>query len=1174
MTTRTLPLFNTPVVGTDKLSLWPHQLDAVDAIAREHGRGIKRVMVAAPTGSGKCHPAGTKILKWNGTVVSVENVTPGTLLMGPDSQPREVMSISSGYGPIYEIVPNRGESWRCNEDHVLTLVCNYGSHKGEVVDVSLRDWMSWSKYRKHVYKLFHAGVDFPESARKPLQIDPYLLGLLIGDGSLKERVRITTADEEIAEYCRHAAESWGLRLVLYNKPSRATNYSFSGPVGGRRENPLMETIRRMGLREGSEAKFIPDRYLVASRKDRLALLAGLIDTDGSLDGSVGFRYYSISRWLCDGVSFLARSLGFAVTVSRYKIKDSGFNGRPCWVLCISGPCHLVPTKLPRKQAQEVKRRKNVLRTGFGVRPVGDDRYYGFTLSGDGRYLLSDFTVTHNTEASIYVVHRARKRGMKVAFVADSLNLVDQTSKRFAKYGIDHGVVQANNTRGRGLPVQICSAQTIEKRGFFPDLDMLIIDEAHIKRGKILEFMKNWNGLVIGLSATPITEGLGLHYQSVINACTTDYLLKTVNPDTGKPYLAPLQVMAAVEADMLGAKTGAGGEWLSSEVQKRGRPIIGDIVSNWEKYTLQSFGGPVKTLLFSASIPHGEELCGAFQGAGYDFRQSTYHDSYEDTQEIVESHMSGEFTGLVSVSRFVKGHDDPGVKCIVDARPNRSLAEVVQKAGRGMRSAPGKDYCIEGSQRVLTKRGLVRIDHIECDDLLWDGVEWVRHGGLVYKGHKEIITYAGLTATPDHKVYTRQGWETFGEASRHQRDIVQTGVGGYTIRHSEDHFRRGGNASSQGGGLSKSLREVRVSRLWPYIHDHVDQLEEGSDERLPILQSASTSVSGMAVQAMCFNEAEMHELQRPKLGQLWRKGYRVSLWHSQGCCSVGHGESGCSSSAPLVESGQDRQRGPLRAWEPSLESSRSSTGQQAAGGYASLSQVQDESSRSTVCRCFSPKDDVRGSVRRGNNRAVESTVLQAEGEVWDILNAGPRNRFTVEGLLVHNCLYLDCAGNFPGHYDEILDLWTNGVDVLDNGSNTKQKDYRKEGEERKDVVCSCGFVLMPEMTGCPSCGEPRRKRKKPKVETRPGRMVDITRPMRPPPWLEDEKWVWQQVCRMAVDEASGDQKAARKKASGSYKGLYGSWPKWGRPLEPAAGPVDERVRRRVKANRIRYFQGKK
>lgn len=306
--------------------------------------------------------------------------------------------------------------------------------------------------------------------------------------------------------------------------------------------------------------------------------------------------------------------------------------------------------------------------------------------GHKRIMLCAPTGAGKTEIAIYLIQEAGAKDQKVAFVADRVVLVDQTSNRLSQYGIRHGVAQGNNTHGRAEPIQVWSSQTIERRGRWPDLDLLLIDEAHTKHEKFLSLARRWDGPVVGLTATPLTPGLGKHYSTVVNVTTTDRLL-------ADNWLAHLRAYAGKEIDMTGARKTLG-EWQNNEVRNRSRPIIGDIIGEWERRTREHFGEPVKTLAFSADVDHGEEICQAFKAAGHDFRQSTYRDSHADTEEMVEAFRRGEFTGLVSVEKFVKGFDVPDVRCIIGARPySSSLAAVLQQMGRGMRTAPGKEYCL-------------------------------------------------------------------------------------------------------------------------------------------------------------------------------------------------------------------------------------------------------------------------------------------------------------------------------------------------------------------------------------------------------------------------------------------------------------------------------------------------
>ena len=122
-------------------------------------------------------------------------------------------------------------------------------------------------------------------------------------------------------------------------------------------------------------------------------------------------------------------------------------------------------------------------------------------------------------------------------------------------------------------------------------------------------------------------------------------------------------------------------------------IIGDAVTEWESKSQEIFGGPVKTLVFTATVAAGSEVCESFQRAGHDFRQVSYLDRDHDKRaELIERFRSGDVMGLVSCEALAKGFDVPDVRILVDMRPlRRSLTAHVQKVGRLLRPAPGKEF---------------------------------------------------------------------------------------------------------------------------------------------------------------------------------------------------------------------------------------------------------------------------------------------------------------------------------------------------------------------------------------------------------------------------------------------------------------------------------------------------
>ncbi|MGD9725363.1 MAG: LAGLIDADG family homing endonuclease [Nitrospira sp.] len=387
----------------------PHQNQALTAL----GQG-KNVILHAPTG---CHAPGQLILMLDGSTKRVEDIKKGDLLMGPDSKPRRVTRLIRGRGRMVRVLPKKGEPFVVNEDHILTLVRTGvvreptdGSRKrrdlgGELVDVKVKDWEAWSSTQKHVHKLKRIGVTF--RSRKSLPLDPYMLGIIVGDGSIKDGTPgVTTADPEIEE----ALVSCAARRDLYIREevqagNAATTYRLSsghraqmGRAGG--TNSLTNDLRQLGLwGKGSADKFIPKIYKVASRESRLELLAGLIDADGYLHHN-NHVLTTASEQLAEDVAFVARSLGLAAYIySTSKRCQTGYVG-DYFRVSITGDNSIIPCRLERKTAPPRLQKKDSTRTGFALEEIGEGEFFGFSLTGDGRFLLGDFTITHNSGKTV------------------------------------------------------------------------------------------------------------------------------------------------------------------------------------------------------------------------------------------------------------------------------------------------------------------------------------------------------------------------------------------------------------------------------------------------------------------------------------------------------------------------------------------------------------------------------------------------------------------------------------------------------------------------------------------------------------------------------------------------------------------------------------------------------
>ncbi len=295
-----------------------------------------------------------------------------------------------------------------------------------------------------------------------------------------------------------------------------------------------------------------------------------------------------------------------------------------------------------------------------------------------------------TEVAIYLMKATAEKFNRAAIILDRLVLVDQTSLRLSKYGLDHGVYQSGHWKfDPSCRIQVCSAQTLERRQDFPKIDLLVVDECHIARKQTTDFIKeNPDVKVIGLTATPFTKGLGDIYENVVCGATNEWLV------TNK-WLTPMRVYIAKEIDMTGAKKVAG-EWAQDVVTERGMRLTGDIVDEWVKKTHEIFQRPRKTIVFCAGVAHGADLVEQFASRGYNFVSISYKDNDDFKKAAIEDFAKPdtEIHGLIATDILTRGFDVPDVMIGVSARPfSKSLSSHVQQMGRIMRPCEGKEFAL-------------------------------------------------------------------------------------------------------------------------------------------------------------------------------------------------------------------------------------------------------------------------------------------------------------------------------------------------------------------------------------------------------------------------------------------------------------------------------------------------
>ncbi|MDD4930722.1 MAG: Hint domain-containing homing endonuclease [Candidatus Colwellbacteria bacterium] len=426
---------------------WTHQKETTEEMIRNFKSGTKGNFLWLRVGLGKCLHPDTKVLLWDGSMKRAEDVQVGDRLIGDDNTYRNVLTTCTGEEEMFEISQIKGDSYKVNRSHILSL--KFSGHKGyywsesyhrysvtwldkeevkrktkiftvsqvyktkeiaydtmmqfrstipddDIIDISVNDYLSLPQNFKNELKGFKVGVDFPSQI---VFMDPYLLGVWLGDG-YSNGSGFTNIDEDCINSFVKEIESMGCHI--YRKKSKGED-TISYAVRGiyenkkRKRNHFLDIIRYYGMYKN---KHIPKDFLINDREIRLQVLAGLIDTDGYYNDGC-YEIIQKRKELSDNILYLVRSLGFNATQKEVqKTCTNSIHGR------ITGTYHrcifsgegidLIPCKIERKRAPERMQVKDALSTGVTVKSIGNGKYCGFTIDGNSRFLLGDFTVTHNT----------------------------------------------------------------------------------------------------------------------------------------------------------------------------------------------------------------------------------------------------------------------------------------------------------------------------------------------------------------------------------------------------------------------------------------------------------------------------------------------------------------------------------------------------------------------------------------------------------------------------------------------------------------------------------------------------------------------------------------------------------------------------------------------------------
>lgn len=366
---------------------------------------IKALVYGQP-GLGKAQPNFCHVLTPSG-YKTLGEIEVGDTVMGQDGKTQMVLGVyPQGMRPVYKITTNDGAVTYCDEEHIWNVrFCWGNSRKAGFRNMTLKQMLEKgilcpnSESRKQSGRKAMARFEIPVSepmqfTEKNFEIEPYILGVLIGDGSLTGNVALFSNplfDSQIRDKVEQLLPP-DYKLVLSDAPS-CPQYRITLKGDGDGEG-YIQRVKRLGLNVTSHDKFIPRDYLFGSVQQRLELLRGLMDTDGcAVKNKVCLS--TTSKRLASDMVELVNSLGGIAVIHIYSQEDKGDEYR---VVVRMNEC---PFSLDRKAQQWNKPTQWVSRYIVDATRVEDSECTCIKVSNDDELFITDnYIVTHNTTVGL------------------------------------------------------------------------------------------------------------------------------------------------------------------------------------------------------------------------------------------------------------------------------------------------------------------------------------------------------------------------------------------------------------------------------------------------------------------------------------------------------------------------------------------------------------------------------------------------------------------------------------------------------------------------------------------------------------------------------------------------------------------------------------------------------
>jgi hypothetical protein len=527
-------------INKKKRSLFPHQEKAVKFLLKKN-----KSILSDDMGLGKAAAIDSHVLTPNGYVM-MGDIKVGDYVIGSNGKPTEVIGVfPQGKKDLYKITFTDGTVVETCDEHLWAVqTTNHKKRGGGYVVKELKDLIGDLTYgNKGNLKWYIPIVEPVKFKKQKIGVDPYILGVLLGDGgiSYKSRITLTNIDDQLLTEVSN-------RLPQYHQLKKGHGYSYSITCNLPNtqkgfNNEITKYLKEYGLMgTKSDTKFIPKNYIYNTKKIRLEVLQGLLDTDGYCSEKGTIQHYSVSKQLSDDVKEIIQSLGGiakqTTKMGSYRLPNGQIKiCKKSYILTINIPENIIPFRLSRKRKNMVTSKK--YNPSRGIKNIEYSRTFEAQCisveAEDHLYVMDEYVVTHNTKSAIAasLLSGAEKilvicpANAKINWFREITEYIDEEYVTIVKSGfwqpkfftiINYDILnkfhEIHDKRKKTEPKSYINEE---------NFDLIIVDEAHMVknkdsiRGKIVSQITENVENVWLLTGTPIANR-PMDYYNLLKIC--------------------------------------------------------------------------------------------------------------------------------------------------------------------------------------------------------------------------------------------------------------------------------------------------------------------------------------------------------------------------------------------------------------------------------------------------------------------------------------------------------------------------------------------------------------------------------------------------------------------------------------------------------------------------------